>query len=208
MESPTCIICLDGPKVQNPLKLFSCGCKVSWFHSDCEQKYISHTSDSPVACPVCKRGVKYSIVYSFSPFSPSAGFYQKQLWLTIGLFGFEVFYSFYYSVYFLPFQTLAIFFMPFCIPSCRSLDYFCTKIQLKFSVQYLLFFYNLLFYDMSLFLNPTKVLHSCSVLGVFHLTLLYCIEAWCNPRSLYIHPLTPYIVKNNILYKAILELES
>jgi hypothetical protein len=74
----TCLICLDGPQPENPLRLLKCGCKTAWFHRSCQMSWIEHNplSHLPITCPTCKRPVQIQLHYEFHP---SFGEAQRQL---------------------------------------------------------------------------------------------------------------------------------
>ena len=64
-----CLICLDGPQVNNPIHLLACGCQTSWFHRSCQISWIEHTSseDFPLKCPTCKRYIQTQLHYEYHP---------------------------------------------------------------------------------------------------------------------------------------------
>jgi hypothetical protein len=195
MEETTCIICLDGPVKKNPLFLMKCGCKASWFHTSCERSYISTTS-LPFSCPVCRRPVQLQANYSFSP---GAGPEQQQLWTTACLFGFEIVYSVYFKEILLPVETLVVFCIPFMIPSNSTLDYFCTQIQIKYAVEYLIFLTQLLVKGVDLLYYPTDILRSFFAMGILQITILFIAQV-CGRPLIFRDPLLPYIISNEILH--------
>lgn len=120
----TCLICLDGPQVENPLYLLNCGCKTSWFHRSCQMSWIEHNplSHLPITCPTCKRPIQIQLFYEFDP---SFGEAQRQLRLCSALVAAESFLAvclwFQYTtatgmdlpeVLLIPCQSILLFYLP------------------------------------------------------------------------------------------------
>lgn len=197
-----CLICLDGPQKNSPLNLMFCGCNSSWFHEQCEKTFIDNTT-VPLQCPVCRRNFSMKTNYSFSPF---AGDEQKNLYITLCLFSFEIFYSSYYSFILLPVETFVVLCIPFMIRSGKSLDYFCGQIKAKYILQYILMLYKMYSEGYSFLVNPIDLYHSFFLLGIVQITVLLPCQL-IHASLIQTDPLLPYAISREIIHKETVQLD-
>jgi hypothetical protein len=137
----TCIICLGD---SSPLHLLACGCRVAWFHSDCESRWLSSMNVFPPSCPVCRRTVKYKIIYSFAW---STGIHQKHLWHVANLFFLESSFSSFLALadggsraLLIPLQSSFILLYPFVFKTKHYYNFYLLIYNLKL-IGYSIFFF-------------------------------------------------------------------
>jgi hypothetical protein len=132
-EGKSCCICLDYPTSTNPIQLLACGCKCSWFHLPCEYEWLDSIQQFPITCPTCRRIVPVDTTYSFSY---DVGEDQKALWHVGAAIAAEASLMLLtQDAYILPFQSLSILFIPFVVPSSRTLAFFTTQLKIKYIFQ-------------------------------------------------------------------------
>jgi hypothetical protein len=129
----TCLICLEGPQEKNALYLLNCGCRVSWFHLDCENGWID-ACRYPLKCPVCRRAPGILINYSFDY---SLGPDQKLLWITLGLVALQAaFFAFFsyrwigYAIC-LPFQNSILLLIPSFFVTSHTMNFYLFHSRLQ-----------------------------------------------------------------------------
>lgn len=199
-----CLICLDGPKRNNPLRLLDCGCSTPWLHTSCEKEFVSfYLHCNSFICTVCKRHFKYNIVYSFNP---SHGKNQQDLFFTFILFCFEVIYSTYYNNILLPLISIFLCSIPFFINPCDTIFYFFYQLKIKYLINLSVFLYNLLFIDGILIFDPfhnKDLINSFFLFGILHLTFVLIVSVYFPGRET--DPFSPFILMKNLSYKQIMD---
>jgi hypothetical protein len=120
---------------KNPLYLIGCGCKVAWFHKECQDKWVYHSqADIPLSCPTCRQLVPLTYIYSFSY---EVGLPQKALWITSFLFFIESTLNLYYTKYTMIVQSSTMLFFPFIFSSTRNWEYFLLSYRMILLSEYL-----------------------------------------------------------------------
>jgi hypothetical protein len=201
-DQKSCIICLDD---SSPLFLIACGCRVAWFHPACETEWLSRTSFPP-SCPICRRIVKYKILYSWAW---NTGAPQKQLWNTLYIILFEIivscllaFGSQSYMSLALPFQSSTILLTPFFIQTKHHYSFFILIYNLKIIIMasYIFLYIFLFSTDFNFFFVdvPQKFILFSSIYSLcFFFTQL---SERNHETFIPVNPWAPFIVGRHLLH--------
>jgi hypothetical protein len=191
----SCCICLEPPEPSNPLFLLSCGCKISWFHKSCEEKWLAHMpttliwqiQENPIKCPTCRQDVPLKYNYCFSPY---AGEEQYRLWISGLLLLIDFLTTVYYNKPFLFIQSTCISLFPLIIRSKKDLPFFLLSYRIRFMIDYML-------------LLSSKInLSQIEKYRYLHLCVLIFFISYKKP---YQNPFLQYAISADIVHKDTLE---
>jgi hypothetical protein len=203
MELPSCIICLEEPKQNDPLFLLACGCRVSWFHQLCEYAWLSEARVFPYSCPTCRRPIPMITNYSFSYW---AGEDQHYLYHTLGIYSLYFLYfigaSFiqYRHFYILGLQEGVILTMPFVLSCWNDISYYLFHV--RFHIVSTTFMYTVSFLEVP---EKKEFLYTLVlIVGYFHLGILYLVHFQeIQNRPAYLirrDPFAPYAISRELIH--------
>ena len=188
----TCCICLETANVKESLKLIDCGCNSSWFHTPCENQWISLLEEFEYYCPICRRPVPLKTNYSFSIYS---GDDQRYLWFIISMISIEIGLTFNNRIVWMyPFQSVGIISLPFVFPSDKALPFFLNHVVLHNAVNS--FFAILTYYEKD---SQDLFFDFCRSIGGIHLFTLWCMSIFYH--SYQIDPLIPYAISREVKHR-------
>lgn len=201
-----CLICLDEAKEKDALYLLHCGCKVGWFHLECENNWID-MSREPLKCPACRRQPSIHCTYAFHY---SVGPDQSFLWITAGMVGAHTLFfasiSYLYIGYAicLPFQTLILLLPPFMFRTSWDMNYYLFHIRLQILLTTLTTLYGLYFWSTRQMIYPDFVFfynffHIVSFIHVFFVNALSWFDS-CSPTRTKVNPFEPYVISYEITH--------
>jgi hypothetical protein len=188
----TCCICLEPPLKKNPLYLIGCGCKLAWFHKECQDKWITHSqADIPLNCPTCRQVVPLTYNYGFSYYT---GPPQKALWLTSFIFFIESMMNLYYTQYTMITQSSIILFFPFILSSSYNWEYFLLCYRIKLLSEYMYYI-----------ITPITLYNINHIIYYRNLFILYLLfQYFADIRKKRAHILEPYVISADIYNKEIM----
>lgn len=187
-----CCICLEPPLKKNPLYLIGCGCKVAWFHKECQDKWVFHSQENiPLSCPTCRRPVPLSYTYSFSY---NAGLSQKALWITSFIFFIESMMNLYNKRYTMITQSSTVIFFPFILSSTCNWEYFLLSYRIKLLSEYMYFI-----------ITPAQFYNINNTIYYRNLYILYLLfQYFTELRKKRAHLLEPYVLSSDIYNKEVM----
>ena len=187
-----CCICLEPAVKRNPLYLIGCGCKLAWFHKECQDKWVYHTqANIPLSCPTCRQVVPLTYNYSFSYHT---GIPQKALWLTSIIFFIESMMNLYYTQYTMIVQSSTMLFFPFIFSSTRNWEYFLLSYRMVLLSEYLY-----------LIVMPTYKYRIDNIIYCRHLFILYLFfQYFTEIQKRRGHLLEPYVISADIYNKEVM----
>lgn len=187
-----CCICLEPAVKRNPLYLIGCGCKIAWFHKECQDKWVYHSqANIPLSCPTCRQVVPLTYNYSFSYHT---GIPQKALWLTSIVFFIESTLNLYYTQYIMIVQSSTMLFFPFIFSSTRNWEYFLLSYRMLLLSEYLY-----------LIVMPTYKYRIDNIIYCRHLFILYLFfQYFTEIQKRRAHILEPYVISADIYNKEVM----
>jgi hypothetical protein len=187
-----CCICLEPPLKKNPLYLIGCGCKVAWFHKECQDKWLAHSQvNIPLSCPTCRRPGPLTYNYSFSY---DTGPPQKALWLTFFIFFTESMMNLYNQRYTIITQSSTVIFFPFIFSSTCNWEYFLLSYRMKLLSEYIYFL-----------ITPTEFYSINNIIYYRFLFILYLFfQYFTELRKKRAHILEPYVISADVYNKEIM----
>jgi len=187
-----CCICLEPAVKRNPLYLIGCGCKVAWFHKECQDKWIHYSqADNPLSCPTCRQVVPLKYNYSFSYHT---GIPQKALWLTSLVFFIESLVNLYYTQYTMIAQSSTMILFPFMLSSTRNWEYFLLCYRLRLLGEYI---YVIIF--------PSNGYIIQNIIYYRHFFIVYLLfQYFADIRKKRAHILEPYVISADVYNKEIM----
>lgn len=187
-----CCICLEPPLKKNPLYLIGCGCKVAWFHKECQDKWLAHSqANIPLSCPTCRRPVPLTYNYSFSY---DTGPPQKALWLTSFIFFIESMMNLYNQRYTMIAQSSIVIFFPFILRSTHNWEYFLLSYRLRLLGEYIY-----------VIILPSNEYIVQNIIYYRHLFILYLFfQYFTDIQKRRAHLLEPYVLSADIYNKEVL----
>lgn len=187
-----CCICLEPALKRNPLYLIGCGCKVAWFHKECQDNWVTYSqANIPLICPTCRQAVPLTYNYSFSYHT---GIPQKALWLTSIVFFIESMMNLYYTQYTMIVQSSTMLFFPFIFSSTRNWEYFLLSYRMLLLSEYLY-----------LIVMPTYKYKIDNIIYYRYLFILYLFfQYFTEIRKSRGHLLEPYVVSADIYNKEVM----
>jgi hypothetical protein len=187
-----CCICLEPALKKNPLYLIGCGCKVAWFHKECQDKWLSHSqANIPLICPTCRQVVPLTYNYTFSY---HAGLPQKALWLTSFIFFTESMMNLYNHRYLMIAQSSTVMLFPFVFSSTYNWEYFLLSYRMKLLSEYAYFI-----------ITPTEFYNINNIIYYRYLFILYLFFQYIsNLQKKRAHLLEPYVISADIYNKEVL----
>ena len=188
----TCCICLEPPLKKNPLYLIGCGCKIAWFHKECQDKWLSHSqADIPLSCPTCRQVVPLTYNYSFSYHT---GPPQQALWFTSLLFTIESLVNLYYTQYTMIAQSSTMILFPFMLSSTRNWEFFLLSYRLRLLGEYI---YVIIF--------PSNDYNIQNIIYYRHFFIVYLLfQYFADIRKKRAHILEPYVISADVYNKEIM----
>jgi hypothetical protein len=192
-----CLICLDGPREKEPLRLLSCGCRSAWFHTVCESTWVAR-SPHPLVCPTCRRLPNFKPLYSFSCYAGEA---QWRLWSVLGMIGAESTFIFalswntpYFSqVWIFPVENVCVLCIPFMIRTRADISFYMNQVRLRYCISLCIFFGFVL---LNTKFHAPDALRSClfiqQLYGLVHICYLLA-KMGVEPHEPSPHPFTPFI---------------
>jgi hypothetical protein len=177
---------------KNPLYLIGCGCKIAWFHKECQDKWLSHSqADIPLSCPTCRQVVPLTYTYSFSY---DTGMPQKALCLSSLVFFIESLVNVYNSRYTIIVQSSTIILFPFILSSTRNWEYFLLSYRMLLLSEYLY-----------LIVMPTYDYKIDNIIYYRYLFILYLFfQYFTDIRKKRAHLLEPYVISADIYNKEVM----
>ena len=207
MENPPdCIICLEPPLDKSPLLLFTCGCKVGWFHDSCKNNWLDFQANQGnlnLNCPACRRIIPMKINYSFDWRAGPEQYYLCQTGL---LFTGEVVLSISLimsgitNAYIIPLQSVLIFCLPFIFNSPHTIFFYLNNIRIRSVIICVYILFHLCFLFQSIHKNPLRTFYHLAIPGTLQITLLLLTHLQNN--SVYVNPLLPFAISRELILAA------
>jgi hypothetical protein len=187
-----CCICLEPALKRNPLYLIGCGCKLAWFHKECQDNWVTYSqANIPLICPTCRQAVPLTYNYSFSY---DTGIPQKALCLTSIVFFIESMMNLYYTQYTMIVQSSTMLCFPFIFSSTRNWEYFLLSYRMIFLSEYLY-----------LIVMPTYKYKLDNIIYYRYLFILYLFfQYFTEIRKSRAHVLEPYVISADIYNKEVM----